>query len=330
LIERSLGRPETYDVVSTRSSLTAVAALANVRMPDTEVIPDLKSLRLWFERRGGAAVVKTDHSWGGWGVRVARTADQVDAAFRSMTGVRRAAFAVKRLVWDQDPELSFQLMRGRWPTITVQDFIPGLPANCSVACLEGKVLAGVAVKAMVTDGPTGSATVVRVIDNPEMMQMAGAIVRHLGTSGIVGFDFILEEGSERAFLLEVNPRATQISHLVLGERHDLVAALSTVLPDGPPSRSPAAMPSIADGQVIAFFPQELRRDPAGRFLADAYHDVPWQEPALVQAFLAKDGPIRRLIAWVRSIRTPILLAQRKPAQRKPAAELRAPDVKTVM
>jgi len=321
LIERSFGRPESYGIVSTRSSLAAVAALANARMPYTEVIPDLKSLRLWFARRRGVAVVKTDHSWGGWGVRIARTAEQADTAFRSMTGARRMAFAVKRLVWDQDPELAFQLMRGRWPIITAQDFIPGTPANCSVACMAGEVLAGVAVKAVITDGPTGSATVVRVIDNPEMMQMTGAIVRHLGISGIVGFDFILQEGSEQAFLLELNPRATQISHLALGGTHDLVAALCTVLPEGPPLRSAAAAPPITAGQLIAFFPQELRRDPAGRFLTDVYHDVPWQEPALVQAFLAKDGPIRRLIAWARSIRTPILLAQRK-AQ----AELRAPDV----
>ncbi len=303
LIKHSLGRPDNYQVIATRSMLPGLAELANVLVPRTEPILNLDALKLWCARENSAGVLKADHSWAGWGVRIFRNNQEAEAAFRAMTGARYCALAMKRLLWDRDPELFLRLLRNRKPALTVQTFIRGAIANCSTACWEGEVIANIGVEVIATQCPTGNATVVRVVDNHDMSGTAARIVRQIGGTGIVGFDFILEKESGRAFLLEVNPRATQITHLALGKGRDLPAAIRARLLGEPVPDSRA----ITDGKVIALFPQELRRDPESIFLGLAYHDMPHEEPALLRAFLAKPGRLRRFVAWVRAIQARLVL-----------------------
>ena len=303
IIERSLGRPENYEAIVTRSMLPRLAESANVLLPSTKPVPNLDSLGLWFTRERSAGVLKADHSWAGWGVRIVPNYKEAEAAFHAMTGARFFALVMKRLLWDRDPELFIQLLRGCRRTLTVQTFIHGKIANCSVACWEGEVIASIAVEVITTQCPTGNATVVRVVNNHGMVETAARIVRKIGGTGFFGFDFILEEGSERAFLLEVNPRATQITHLGLGKERDLPAAIRAKLLGEPVPDSR----SITDDKVIALFPQEVRRDPQSVFLDLAYHDLPHEEPALIRALLAKPRGIRRFIAWVRTIQARLVL-----------------------
>jgi len=257
----------------------------------------LDKLKLWFTRESSAGVLKADHSWAGWGVRIVSNYQEAEAAFRAMTGARHFALVVKRLLWDRDPELFLQLLRGRKRALTVQSFIRGKIANCSIACWEGEVIANIGVEVIAAQCPTGNATVVRVVNNHDMIETAARVVRQIGGTGFFGFDFILEEGSERAVLLEINPRATQITHLALGKERDLPAAIRAKLLGEPTPDSRR----ITDEKVIAFFPQEVRRDPESVFLGLAYHDMPHEEPALVRALLAKPGRMRRFFAWVRTI-----------------------------
>ena len=54
-----------------------------------------------------------------------------------------------------------------------------------------------------------------VVEGVQMKAAARAIVRHLGLSGMCGFDFVLD-ATGAAHLIEINPRATQVNHLRLG------------------------------------------------------------------------------------------------------------------
>jgi hypothetical protein len=40
---------------------------------------------------------------------------------------------------------------------------------------------------------------------------------------------------------------------------------------------------------IALFPQEWLRDPKSPHLASAYHDVPWDDPALLHALIGRQA-----------------------------------------
>jgi hypothetical protein len=94
---------------------------------------------------------------------------------------------------------------------------------------------------------------------------------------LYGFDFMLEGHTENAYLIEINPRTTQVGHLALGAGHNLPAALYSALSgDGVP-----ATPKVTEKDTIVLFPQEWMRDPTSEFLQSGYHDVPWEEPALV-------------------------------------------------
>src|SRR4029077_1149187 len=125
----------------------------------------------------------------------------------------------------------------------------------------------------------GPASVVRLIENTEMAVAVEKIARQLGLSGLHGFDFILEEGTGSAHLIEMNPRATQVGHLTFGLGRDLPAALYAAVTQ----ESVQVARNISDNPTIALFPQEWATNRASAYLKSAYHDVPWEEPELVRA-----------------------------------------------
>ena len=122
----------------------------------------------------------------------------------------------------------------------------------------------------------GPASVVRVIDHPEMTQATEALVRHLGLSGFCGFDFVISP-SGQAYLLELNPRATPVSHLALANGTHLPAELYRELTGS----DPACVAPTVPHDLIALFPTEWQRDRSGASLHNAHHDAPWDEPALL-------------------------------------------------
>jgi hypothetical protein len=141
------------------------------------------------------------------------------------------------------------------------------------------VLAGLSVEVLQASSATGPATVVRLIDHDDMTEAARKIVARLQLSGLVGFDFMLEAETGRAWLLEMNVRPTQICHLAVDRDSDMIGALATRL-GASPVRSLSAVPE----RTIALYPQEIWRDPNSKHFASAFHDVPWHLPQFVDAY----------------------------------------------
>ncbi|MCR4346437.1 MAG: ATP-grasp domain-containing protein [Sulfuricaulis sp.] len=296
LIARSLGAPEACALATARGKLMALAAEERVRIPETTVVVTPSELTAWLAQHGFPAVIKLDSTWGGQGVSIVRDHEEAEHAFGIMTSRPSMVNGVARMLLERDPTFLLNSLKEPRRTITLQDFIPGSPANRAVACWQGQVLAGISVEAIRTQHPTGPATVVRVIENPEMSEAVKRLVRRLGISGLWGVDFILEALTGAAYLIEVNPRATPICHLPLGAGHNLPAALYTQLTGTPP----LAPPAMTDHDVIAMFPGEWHRDPASSYLRTAYHDVPWCEPGLIQDCLDRPWSERGLIARLRA------------------------------
>jgi len=296
LIECSLGRPESYESVITRSHLATVAGSAGALLPPTEVVASETQLRDWLCREGFPAVLKADFTSGGSGVMVIHNERTAADGFRKLSRRSSLARAHGALGLKFDPYLVRQRLLGVKPKLSVQSLIRGKLANCAVACWQGKVIAGIAVEVLATQNPTEHATVVRVVAGREMLGVAELIVNSLGMSGFCGFDFVIEDNSGRAFLIEINPRATQINHLALGEGRNLPAALRARIADEPIHSGRA----VTDEKIIALFPQEWLRDPQSKFLNDNYHDVP-KEPELLKYYSKPKPKIRHYMDGLRKV-----------------------------
>jgi hypothetical protein len=283
LIERSLGAPDSFPVVYSRSRFMDLAEKEGIRVPKTQTIADLSELRSWGDRIGYPIVLKADGTSGGEGVRIVQTAQEAESAFRKLQAPPILARVAKRVLLDRDTTLVLPMLTRRRSDVSAQSFITGREATSLVACWKGAVLASLHFEVLNKQDATGPASVVRVIDNSGMITAAEKMARRLNLSGLHGFDFMLEAESGNAYLIEINPRTTQVGHLRLGAERDLPAALHAAISGTAISQTF----KVTDNETIAFFPQEWLRNPASSFLQSGFHDVPWQEAELVRLSLRK-------------------------------------------
>jgi thioesterase domain-containing protein len=280
-LERSLGPPDLYPRLYSRVAIMDIAAECGLRCPPTAAVRSAADVTEWLVRHPGPAVLKTDGSWGGRETRVIRTEADVRKAWRQLSRPPAIARCVKRALLERDPWPLRARLTGYRPRLSVQSYVEGAPGNAAVACLDGELLGAVQAEVVQSNGPTGPSTVLRIVEHPEMLEAARAIVDRLQMSGLAGLDFILENGTGRAHLIEVNPRATPTSHLISAEGIDLLASLRSALGYAGPAPRTGRYP---DGRV-ALFPQEMERDPRSVLVDDAYHDVPWHAPDLLELAL---------------------------------------------
>ncbi len=279
LIERSLGAPESFPVVNARCAFMRLAKESGVRVAEMQVIASSAELRKWIAQVGLPTVLKADGTSGGDGVRIVHTLEDAERAFQDLQAPPLLARAAKRAIVDQDQTLLLPSLLRRRSVVNAQTYVSGAEATSTVACWQGTVLASLHFEVLQKADSAGHATVVRLIEHSEMTKAAETMVRRLNLSGLLGFDFMLEAHTGNAYLLEINPRATQVGHLTLGPGRDLPAALYAAV-SGEPLR---AAPAVTENGTFSLFPQEWIRDPASEFLRSSYHDVPWDEPELVRA-----------------------------------------------
>ena len=261
-----------------------------VRVPQTEVISNIEGLRKWVARTGLPAVLKADGSSGGDGVRIVRTTEQAECAFRSLSNPPLWARATKRALINRDTTLVRPSIFRRRPTVNAQAFVLGHEATSTVVCWKGSVLAALHFEVLNKVDSTGPATVLRLIEDAEISDATRKIARRLKLSGVHGFDFMRETRTGNAYLIEMNPRTTQVGHLAFGPGRDLPAALYAAVS----GEAIHEAEMVTEKDTIALFPQEWIRDSASPYLRSTYHDVPWEAPDLVLACIRAR---RRQFAW---------------------------------
>ena len=283
LIERSLGDPRYFAITARRSAFSEVAASAPCAMPETMSVRDEDDLRAKIARATFPQVLKSDFSWGGRGTWVTRSPDEALSKFSSLIRPLDWPRTVKRALVEKDPSAIVTRAKHTAPRVILQRYIEGQPANRAVVCWRGEVLAGLSVAALHVAYENGPATMVRIVEHDEMARIASRFVRELQISGYCGFDFVIERNSGRAFLIEMNPRATPVCHLSVGKNRDLISPLFAKLT----AVSQRSDIPVVEGDTVALFPNEWWRDPSSAYLQSAYHDVPWEEPDFVRACLVR-------------------------------------------
>ena len=292
LIERSLGDAAAFADIRGRGTFLQIASELGVRIPTTHIVATEAELEACLG--DDPAVMKLDGTWGGSGVEIVRSREEARTAFRRFSRPKKALAAWKRLVINRDPLALWMWRERRSPSITVQQYVAGKPANCMIACCDGKVLGIVSVEVLTAQGATGAATVVRVVQHPEMERAARLIADRFKLNGFHGLDFVIDTSSGSAYLIELNPRSTQLGHLSFAGRDDLASAMTRTLTTLPLEPRHDAIRS----ETIAFFPQAITWNPKNPYLKCGYHDVPWEEPALFRDLLREAWPERQLPARI--------------------------------
>jgi len=306
LIARSLGVPASFPIVYARTATMELAEREGIRVPKSEVVRNADDLRKSINRMGFPVVLKANGTSGGDGVSIVHTLEEAEHALRVLAAPPLLARAAKRALIDQDLTLVWpSLLRKRY-VVNAQAFVAGREATSAVACWKGTVLACLHFEVLKKQDAGGPSTVLRLIENPEMSAAAEKMVRRLELSGVHGFDFMLEAETHNPYLIEINPRATQVGHLTLGPRRDIPAALYAAVT----GEVTQTAPRVTENDTIALFPQEWIRNPASAYLRSGYHDVPWGEPELVRACIRRRGSQTSWYAQQRWIET--LLRVRRP------------------
>lgn len=232
LIARSLGEPTNFPIFFSRAEIASLASKVGVLTPKTVNIASRNELYDQLERIGLPTVLKTDGSFGGLGVAIARTRSDAGRAFGRLNAYNGILRALKRLLIDNDPNLFVPWWRRRRPQLSVQGYLDGKRVNSAVACWKGAVLSQTCVEVICSKESTGPATVVRAISHAGMSEAVERMVGALGVSGLCGFDFILDP-MDQVHLIDFNPRATQTCHLFAPEGGQPVSALVATLEDRP-------------------------------------------------------------------------------------------------
>lgn len=283
LIERSLGNPTAIPRLVSRNGFMAEARAQGIRVPDTVAVSDENSLAQAIAALGFPLVLKSDGSWGGDGVVIARNPAEARAAFARLSRAPSRLRSLARVFRRRDAHHLHEMISPVARQVSAQRFVAGFPAASAFAAWKGEIVGAIYYDVIRADGTIGPPNVIRRIDCEQIKEATHKIARRFGLSGIHGMDFIRDPDG-KVHLIEINPRATQGSTLAYGRGRDLPSALAGCLvPDA------GVRPAIANDTVV-FFPREWQRDPASPFLESGHHDVPWDDPAVVLATLGM--PVR--------------------------------------
>lgn len=296
LLWRSLGDPESFACVESRTKFLTVARSEGIRALPTEDVNEKAALLGWLERNRLPAVLKADGTSGGEGVRIVRTAAEALRAWRRLRAPVGLARTMKQAVFNRDSRHVVPWILNRPRAVSIQPFIDGYDLNVAASCWRGEVLGAVPMEVLHAWRPMGPASVVRMSGNREMLEAVRILVRRLGLSGLCGFDFMVERATGRTYLIEINARATQTCHLARGVPCDPIPALVSVIAGGEPSIAER----IVGPEVISLFPLAWSSGIEKEELELSYRDIPWEEPRLVEAgFAQRQQSLYERWVWVR-------------------------------
>lgn len=267
LIEQSLGDPGLYEVSIDKTLLPAAAEAIGVPVPRYAIATDTASALEHAARLGYPVVLKRRFGFAGEGVAIVNVPGDLAADARRLLRAHQ-----------------LDLGEVRQPRLLVQKFISGPYHSQALVAIRGKPLASFAWERFVaTQSVKGQTSVLKFIDSPQTKTFSEALCRNLAMSGFFNVQFVLDENSGEAHLLEINRRI--VTHMHLGERagSDLGVALHDTL-DGRARTSKS--PHNDAGDTVVIFPREWLRDPASHHLERYPVDVPWDEPELLAAMLA--------------------------------------------
>jgi carbamoylphosphate synthase large subunit len=256
-LDASLPPAQYHHVLEQKSRQTVLAEQLGIYVPPSIINPNPDAALAFAAACGYPVLIKLDHSWAGHGITRCPDETTLIAALRHVPQASRLYPVINR---------------------TLQAYIPGTGILVTFAAHRGTLLESFTMTKMVQTefGPTTVAAIRE--DEATINEPVRLLIEALGMNGFGDVDFQLEEGTGRPYFIEMNPRWVPTLHLGRRLQRDLIGSLANAIgitsPDLGPINGPIKGP-------VAMFPNELFRDQHSRYLHEAFHDVPWDEPDLI-------------------------------------------------
>ena len=258
LVRRSLGEPAFHQAMLSKIEAHAVVEQLGLRAPEKRVVQCQADATDFGDAYGYPLVLKGEYGHAGNAVRICATAAEAIAAYSDLGGSAEGQ------------------------RILVQRYIRGVVVTQSSVALAGQVLETVTlVKHLTHPAPMGPSSVLRWVENPEAEQATRALLNESGYSGFSAANFIIEHETDAAYFIEFNPRVTPPCTVAGLFGRDLCRALWCQLSGVAYERQVLAHYP----ETVALFPNEWLRDPHSPYLTQGHHDVPWDDPTLLKAYV---------------------------------------------
>ncbi len=123
----------------------------------------------------------------------------------------------------------------------------------------------------------GPPNVIRRVDCAQMEEASASGGEAICPVGHLRLDFIRDDAGD-VHLIEINPRTTQGGTLAFGEDATCRRRSRACV-----TRCAVTRREAIANDVVAFFPAEWQRDAQSPYLVSGYHNVPWDDPAVLKA-----------------------------------------------
>lgn len=279
VIRASLGDPRHYEATTNKNATVRLASSIGVRVPKQIEVHNIEDALQAAATIGYPVMLKKAMGEAGNGVRLCRDAQTLTNHMR--TGLFAAPSRFKRLL---------RRFLGRdvaWipdnAAVAVQQFIQGDFAICCATAHRGKTLASItAIKEAIL--PNGNTARLRFEQHAEIEAAVGSLLQASGFTGFSEIEFVIDQETRHAYVMDWNARPTHISALGKKVGVDLCSALLASLQGSP------AQPGHLQARTIALFPMEWLRDCHSQLLNSADHDVPWDDVELMRAMFNNAFP----------------------------------------
>lgn len=266
LLRESLGDPAHYRTSVSKTMLPAAAVALDVRVPAYRIVSRVEEAEAFAALHGYPVVLKREQSSAGDGVEICADKKALQGAMSSLL----------------HPAAPARIADG---PLLIQAHVKGRTKFYPTMAWRGRILTGYAGEKLVGNPePKGPPTVNRYHRSPALREATEKLVAGFAISGFLSPEFIEDEATGTAYLIEINRRLVGGAHRGSEIGVDHCAALHAAVNHEPYG----ARGDLDDAEehLTVHFPQEWLRDPASAWLTDHPVDVPWDDPELIDAMVA--------------------------------------------
>lgn len=274
IVRKSLPAKEHDFLLLSKSELQKKCFEWGLRTPKNIIVTDLSAALHSAKELGYPLVIKHDAGYGGSGVFICKDDADVREHFQK---IKHVSLLVE--IKEKIKNLFFISIFSNEKNISLQQFIEGQVGQAPFCAQEGDVFAfNPMVRIKTYPGSTGPASVSAGIKNVDIEHFVRTVAGNLKYTGFGSLEYIINLHDGLLYIIELNPRPTPTCHM---SNQVVTNDLCEMFYKG--LNGQALTYKDYTPYTVAMFPGEKRRDPQSEFLKSAFHDVPLDDPKLLEA-----------------------------------------------